>query len=41
MLLDEDTVVGLRMDIGGRLYDRLEAFWADVCARCWLWREAR
>jgi len=41
ILLDEDTVVGLRMDIGGRLYDRLEAFWADVCARCWLWREAR
>jgi len=41
MLLDEDTVVGLRMDIGGRLYDRLEAFWAEVCARCWLWREAR
>lgn len=41
ILLDEDTIVGLRMDIGGRLYDRLEAFWADVCARCWLWREAR
>jgi hypothetical protein len=41
ILLDEDTVVGLRMDIGGRLYDRLEAFWADVCARCWLWRETR
>ncbi len=41
LLLDEDTVVGLRMDLGGRLYDRLEAFWADVCARCWIWREAR
>jgi hypothetical protein len=41
ILLDEDTIVGLRMDIGGRLYDRLDAFWADVCARCWLWQEAR
>jgi hypothetical protein len=41
ILLDDDTVVGLRMDIGGRLYDRIEAFWAAVCARCWLWREDR
>ncbi|MFO0633614.1 MAG: hypothetical protein U0168_12255 [Nannocystaceae bacterium] len=41
ILLDDDTVVGLRMNIGGRLYDRIEAFWAAVCARCWLWREDR
>lgn len=41
ILLDDDTVVGLRIDVGGRLYDRLEALWAEVCARCWLWREAR